>query len=278
MVDQHVEDRDGDREGNGGGDDDGERALAALGASVERLRALVGGLTADQVRQPAYPSEWTIAQVLSHIGSGAVIMRQRVEDTLAGRSYDDAFNNATWDTWNAKNPDAQVADALVADRAYLDALVAIGPAERTGFHVAFGPLDLDFPGFVRLRVNEHVLHTWDVAVALDPAARLPADGTASVLDAVEMIAGFTGQPSDEPHTLWVRTTDPHRELTLALGSDGVVLTPGLPGDADAEAGPDVELPAEAFVRLVYGRLDPDHTPPGTSEAHLDELRRTFPGL
>jgi hypothetical protein len=39
------------------------------------------------------------------------------------------------------------------------------------------------------------------------------------------------------------------------------------------------LPAEAFVRLVYGRLDPDHTPPLTSrQVDLDRLRRAFPGF
>jgi uncharacterized protein (TIGR03083 family) len=278
MADTDVEQQSGD----GGGEDESEQALAALGASVDRLRQLAGGLTPEQARRPAYPSEWTIAQVLSHIGSGAVIMRRRVADTVAGEDYDDAFNTATWDVWNAKDPDAQVADAVDADRALLDALAAVGPAERATFHVAFGPLDLDFAGFVRLRLNEHVLHTWDVAVALDPAARLPADGTAWVLDAGELIAGFTGQPADEAHTLWVRTTDPDRDLTLALGPEGVVLSPGIPdgaaGDGGGGEGPDVELPAEAFVRLVYGRLDADHTPPGTSEAHLDELRRTFPGL
>ena len=39
------------------------------------------------------------------------------------------------------------------------------------------------------------------------------------------------------------------------------------------------LPAEALVRLVYGRLDPDHTPSfDGDEADLDELRRAFPGV
>ena len=38
------------------------------------------------------------------------------------------------------------------------------------------------------------------------------------------------------------------------------------------------LPAEAFARLVYGRLDPDHTPPVEGDAEsLDELRKVFPG-
>jgi hypothetical protein len=48
--------------------------------------------------------------------------------------------------------------------------------------------------------------------------------------------------------------------------------------AGSEAGPaDSELPAEAFVRLVYGRLAPEHTPPGEHGAALDVLRRVFPG-
>jgi hypothetical protein len=43
---------------------------------------------------------------------------------------------------------------------------------------------------------------------------------------------------------------------------------------------DLSLPTEAFVRLVYGRLDPEHTPAGaTAEGiSLDELRQAFPGV
>jgi hypothetical protein len=53
-------------------------------------------------------------------------------------------------------------------------------------------------------------------------------------------------------------------LTAAGGEDGP---------------PDLRLPAEAFIRLVYGRLDSAHTPPvETGSTHLDELRRLFPGL
>jgi hypothetical protein len=40
------------------------------------------------------------------------------------------------------------------------------------------------------------------------------------------------------------------------------------------------LPAEAFVRLLYGRLDRDHTPAGitTDGLTLDQLRAIFPGF
>ena len=42
----------------------------------------------------------------------------------------------------------------------------------------------------------------------------------------------------------------------------------------------LSLPAEAFIRLVYGRLDPDHTPASVDArgVDLDLLRRTFPGV
>ena len=251
-----------------------DRSLAVLGASVGRLAEMVGGLTVDDLRRSAYPTEWTIADVLSHLGSGAVIMRRRLEDTLAERPFDDDFMTATWDTWNAKSPEDQAADVLVTDRALLDALVVVGPDERARSTQPFGPMTIGFADLVQLRLNEHTLHSWDVAVTFDPAAELPADTTGLVVDALERIAGFAGKPGAEARTLRVRTTDPVRDFTLELGPDRVKLAGAASGDGDA----DVELPAEAFIRLVYGRLDPDHTPSGAASPHLDDLRRTFPGF
>ncbi len=51
-----------------------------------------------------------------------------------------------------------------------------------------------------------------------------------------------------------------------------------PAEADGSL-PHLRLPAEALVRLVYGRLDPAHPPPvETSQVDLDELRQIFPGF
>ena len=49
---------------------------------------------------------------------------------------------------------------------------------------------------------------------------------------------------------------------------------------DDTSAAELVLPTEAFVRLVYGRLDAGHTP-ATVTAHgvdLDVLRSAFPGL
>ena len=42
---------------------------------------------------------------------------------------------------------------------------------------------------------------------------------------------------------------------------------------------ELRLPAEAFVRLLYGRMDEAHTPPVQSiGVEPDELRPLFPGF
>jgi hypothetical protein len=74
----------------------------------------------------------------------------------------------------------------------------------------------------------------------------------------------------------VDTDGPQRRFLLEAGPDGVRLSPADGDRADATAG--LRLPAEALLRLVYGRLDPGHTPAlETEQVDLDTLRRAFPG-
>ena len=44
--------------------------------------------------------------------------------------------------------------------------------------------------------------------------------------------------------------------------------------------PDLSMPAEAFIRLIYGRLDTEHTPATVSGdlASLSQLRSIYPGF
>ena len=65
--------------------------IEALRSSVDRLRNLAAPLTEEQLTSNAYPTEWTIAQVLSHLGSAAVITQRRFEDALAGQDTPDDF-------------------------------------------------------------------------------------------------------------------------------------------------------------------------------------------
>jgi len=102
--------------------------LGALGASAERLQGLVAGLSdADLVAQ-AYPAKWTVADVLSHIGSSAVIHHRHIDDGLAGRATPGDFAPSVWEEWNAKAPRAKADGALAADRHYLERIESLDDA------------------------------------------------------------------------------------------------------------------------------------------------------
>src|SRR4051794_24952708 len=202
--------------------------LDALRTSVQRLQAIAGDLSVDALTGRAYPSEWTIADVLSHLGSGAVITTRRLTDILAEQNTPDELSPAVWAEWDAKSPQARRTDGLAADAALLDALDALTPAERDRFAFSMGPIDVDFDGFVGLRLNEHALHTWDIDVALDPVATIPADIAALVVDNLSLIARFTAKPTGDTTTVTVATDDGLHGLTVELTPDAAVAAIGIP--------------------------------------------------
>jgi uncharacterized protein (TIGR03083 family) len=247
--------------------------LGALSSSVEHLRSVVESLSDAQLDEPAYPAEWTIADVLSHIGSGAVIMQRRLDDIVEGNATPDDFAPRVWETWNAKSARAKAADALVADRDLLERVESLPEEARSVFRFTIGPLELLFDGFVGMRLNEHALHTWDIEVTIDPTATVSAESVAHIVDNLEFIARFTARPTGSTRAIAVRTDQPRRDFSIELSPDAVTF-----GAGDQSSQPDLELPAEAFVRLVYGRLDPAHTPSVVRDSGvLEELREVFPG-
>lgn len=253
--------------------------MAALHHSHDRLEAAalpLTALTADEVSGRAYPSEWSIADVLSHLGSGAEILTELLAAGLTDSpppSQDEFV--AIWDVWNAKSPLAQVTDALVTDAAFLAAVDATTSEQRAAFGVEMfnGPQDL--AGFLLTRLGEHAVHTWDVRVALDPSEGLATDAAELILTTVPALMGFIAHPTRDVD-IAVHTVDPDRHLLLALRTEGSSLTETAQPEAAAAK---LRLPTEAFVRLLYGRLDADHTPAvDTDGVDLDELRQSFPGL
>jgi uncharacterized protein (TIGR03083 family) len=249
-------------------------SLDALESSVAYLRTLIEGLDESQYVASAYPTEWTVADTMSHLGSGAVIMKRRFEDVVAGKETPPEFNQSVWDLWNAKTPHAQVTDSLLADQALLERILEVTPEERETFHFNLGPLEIDFAAAVGLRLNEHVLHVWDIEEAFNKSATLQRDAVPFLVDNLELVIKFTSKTTGSGDVLRIRTTEPQRELVLTLGEENVTLEEGEKSD-DAH---DLEMPAESFVRLLYGRLDAEHTPAAAASEHLTNLRLVFPGL
>jgi uncharacterized protein (TIGR03083 family) len=253
--------------------------IATLRNSHERLASLVSPLTPEQLREPAYPTEWSIAQVLSHLGSGAEIALLTLPSALgqAGPVGPEAFP-PIWDVWNAKSPDDQAADGLSSDEKYVRALEQLSGEDLAGISMSLFGMTLDGVGLIRLRLGEHALHTWDVAVSLDPSARVSPDAVELLIDNVPpFLAPRLGRALNVPFRTHIRTSSPDRDyLLVAADSVSMAAWPGDGGGADSE----VRMPSEALLRLVYGRLDSAHTPTEVSgdPADLERLRQVFPGL
>jgi uncharacterized protein (TIGR03083 family) len=249
--------------------------IGALRHSHDRLEALVRPLGLSQLEQRSYASEWSVAQVLSHLGSGAEIFGLFLAAGLAGQDPPgrEAFV-PIWNVWNAKDPQAQAADGLRADEATLERFESLDPEQKAGLRLHLFGMDMDVTGVARMRVSEHAVHTWDVAVALDPSAKVALDAVGLLIDTVGQLAARSAKPDGKQRRLLVSTTDPERRFVLETG-DAVRLT-----ESEGEDGlPELRLPAEAFLRLVYGRLGPHHTPPVEADGvDLDELRQLFPGF
>src|SRR5260370_20745252 len=189
--------------------------IDALRRSHDRLHAVAGPLDLDQLQQTSYASEWSIAQVLSHIGAQAGIFRLFLDAGLSEQDPPgpDAFP-PIWETWNAKSPQAQPADALRADEAVTARFESLDDDQRKRFRLSMFGMDLDAAGLARMRLGEHAVHTWDVAVALDPAATLAPDAVGLLIDPPAHLAPRAGQPAGRQRPRPVSTGSPVRHSRL----------------------------------------------------------------
>ncbi|MFC1415456.1 maleylpyruvate isomerase family mycothiol-dependent enzyme [Streptacidiphilus cavernicola] len=248
--------------------------ISAARSSQDRFAALVLPLDAEQVQHPSYAEDWSVAQVASHLGSQAEIFGLALDAGLAGTAAPGMEQfQPLWDTWNGRSAQLQATESVKANEALVSRIEGLSEADRARFKVSLFGREVDLAGLLALRLGEHALHTWDIAVALDSTAVLSADAVDLLIDVLPSTAARAGRAAAEPRTLAVETAAPERRFTLTTGPD-VVLTP------DSGTGPvDLVLPAEELVRLVYGRLDEEATSaelPGHEV--VPELRQVFPGF
>jgi uncharacterized protein (TIGR03083 family) len=252
--------------------------IVVLRNSHERLAGLVRPLTPEQLRAQSYDTDWTIAQVLSHLGSGAEIATLGLAAALGGDGQlDQGAFPAIWDAWNNRTPEMQAADSLTWDGEYVSRLEQLTGEELDSIGLDFIGRRLDAAGLIRLRLGEHAIHVWDVAVSVDPRASVADDAILPVMEQITQLFQFVAKPGGDAFRVRLRTTAPEGDYLLDVG-ESVTLSDWAEAGAPAVDG-EIQLPAEALLRLFYGRLDPDHTPAYTAEGiELDRLRAVFPGF
>ncbi len=252
-----------------------DRTITALRSEHDTLAALVRGLTDDQLAAPSGAEEWTVAQAVSHLGSGAEIGRAPLA-RAAGETVAAEDNQTIWARWDGSTPRAQAEGFLEHNGRWLETVEAFTPEQRSSLTVDLGFLPEPVPLVTALgmRLSEVANHSWDVRVAFDSGAGVDADSAAVLVDLMTgplgFMLGFLAKPAElaNPVSLAV----PGAGLVI---DDAVTVVDHLEAPSATFAGP-----AEAFIRLLSGRLKAPYDKGVTVEGGvtLDELRRVFPGF
>jgi uncharacterized protein (TIGR03083 family) len=258
---------------------DPTRLVAALRDAHDRLMSSSMGLGQTELEQMSYCDDWTIAQVLSHLGSAAEIGRHNLLSALGeGPVLERPGQEEIWARWNKKTPEEQAAGVGASQDALLELLEGLEQERLEALEIPLGPsMKLGSSDTLRLWLGEWSLHSWDVSVVFDPSVRLRPDHVDLILDGLGLLTPWFAKPAgyDGPAKVAVHTLEPERYFLLSTSETPQLQTLSEPADTGATA----ELPAEAFVRLFYGRLDDEHLPSDIAleGVSLDQLRRLFPG-
>lgn len=256
-----------------------ESWLSALRTSSERLASAVGGLSDPALSQPSFADGWSIAQVLSHLGSAAEICTSLVERGLAGDATGPRREDMVpvWERWNALPGPAQRDAWQAADVRHRRLLESLDAGERAALRVPYFSGLLSVPDYAGYRLSEQSVHAWDVEAALDAAAVIPAPEVGLLWERLDLVATRFRDARTlarlAPGRLAIELTDPPRTLCLLLDAE-LHIHPCEP----AEPTGTVSGSAEAVLRLVYGRHRPGQD--GVSAAGgvtLEDLRSLFPG-
>jgi uncharacterized protein (TIGR03083 family) len=254
-----------------------DELLSALRHSHERLASCAALLTAQGLTAGSYDDDWSIAQVFSHLGSGAAIFTLILDAGLHGEPSPQMGQiRPVWDHWDAKEPSDQVGDAVAVDGAFVARLEELSQTQRAAWQMSLFGAEQNLGDVVRMRLGEHALHTWDIAVVLDKEATVAADAVDLLIDTLDRFVARAAKPAGQDLHVHVTTRNPDRLFQLDVGTDGARLSPTHFGPAELDSV--LLLPAEAFLRLLYGRLDPGHTPKIQGDVNLDNLRAVFPGI
>ncbi len=254
-----------------------DRAIASLRAHHDRLAEVVAGLDPEQLSGPSAASEWSIAQVLSHLGSGAEIFYGPYSAALTGAASPPVDNQAIWDRWNASTPEEQAAGFLEHDERLLRLLEDATADQRDTVVIDLGffPEPIPLAQAVGMRLNEAALHTWDVLAGIDASAAVDEEAADLLLEqyagAAAYMLGFIGKP-ERLGTSAVVDLDGY---ALTVG-DSISVSAGSPDEPTAA----LHAPHEAALRLVSGRLKPGYTAEEVTvsgNVDLDALRQVFPG-
>ncbi|MEZ5237269.1 MAG: maleylpyruvate isomerase N-terminal domain-containing protein [Acidimicrobiales bacterium] len=249
-----------------------------LDEETARVSAWLHGLGPAALDRPAH-GDWPAREVIAHLVTVADFYAGNIERGVTGDHEAPPGRPAAGSMRGASTaPVVRKGAAAVAAATADDPLGAFDrSAARLSERLhALGPDQLDLPGyhpggllplnrFLLLRAKELCVHEWDLRAPTDPAARISPFGVAAVLLIIdESIASGSLRWAYQPDPtvsapLRVRASldgAVRWQGRFTVTTDSIDMDPSGTLDDGAPADVTVEGDAEAFVRLVYGRLAP----------------------
>jgi uncharacterized protein (TIGR03083 family) len=236
------------------------RTIDRLHVLHDALSARVATITDDELAGTSGAAEWDVAQVLSHLGSQSEIA------LAASRSEEpptQEFNESVWARWDALDNRAKAEGFVTSSAALLASFDAVSEQDRVGSTVklAFLPMPVPYATVMGLRLNEFLLHAWDVLGVVDEvSAEVLLEHYATGLG---FMLGFTAKPECLREPAVVELPG----LTLSMSDTVAVSTEPATAKFGGTAG--------QAALLIGGRLRED-VPVG-GNVTLEELRQVFPG-
>lgn len=113
--------------------------LEALHAGSRRLADTFATTTEQELTGPSFADGWSIAQVLSHLGSAAEISAGLVQRGVNGDGTGPQREELlpVWDRWNALSPLAQRDAWRTADARHLQLLDSLDPQQQQSVRVPY---------------------------------------------------------------------------------------------------------------------------------------------
>jgi uncharacterized protein (TIGR03083 family) len=254
------------------------RRIAELSrAEYEGLASYLEKLPPEGWTEQSACGNWQVYQVVSHIGSQPAIHSGMIEAGLRGKpAMTNEDRQAIWGRFDAMAP-LEVFPAFRANNDAFVTLVGSLSEEELGSSMPWiGGRSASVATVLAGRLNEQVLHVWDVKWARDKDATLTP---AAVPDLLAMnlapwwlrgLAKPDRAPELHGKTIQFVLHDPDGAVALQVNEGGLQATEG------RSAAPDqtVELSSEEMVLLLWGR----YSAAGRRGSSVpDSLMALFPG-
>jgi uncharacterized protein (TIGR03083 family) len=258
-----------------------DHRVKVLHQEAEAFKAFLSGLPPASWEHPSACDRWTVAHVVSHLGTQAFALRvarglqgdysppegsppvaEHDEDAFAESIAQRAFDS------RERQGDGLLAWFIQSLDESVQAFQGLGPGD-------WGKLCYWPPGpepvrtMLDMRISELTMHAWDVRSMLEPDYHLSDDSVAVLIDTVNRAARRAFRPEPDlasPVRYRFNVTTPSStSVDILIAREGAQVGPGTTDAADVTFTCD----GETYVLILYGRLSPD--------AAITEGRLNFEG-